>query len=68
MLPYSRPGLVARFIQNGLYSAECVEVEFSEVRRSKRPAEYGGKHPTAAWREPFGFVTRQVRRICCTFV
>jgi hypothetical protein len=45
-----------------------VEVEFSEVRPSKRPAEYGGKHPTAAWREPFGFVTRQVRRICCTFV
>src|SRR5215212_6440697 len=31
------------------YSPECVEGEFSEVRRSKRPTELSRKRPRAAW-------------------
>ena len=32
-------------------------MEFSEVRRSKRPVELGSQHPSAAWRTSFGVET-----------
>jgi hypothetical protein len=42
---------------------KCLEEEFSEVRRSKRPVERGGKHSRAAWREPFSVETRRISSI-----
>jgi hypothetical protein len=41
---------------------------FSEVRRSKRPAEFGGKHPTTALRGTFGVQKRPPGSIRCTFM
>ena len=40
------------------YSPSCRQGGFSEVRRSKRPVERGGKHSRAACRTPFGPETR----------
>jgi hypothetical protein len=50
------------------YSPECGEVEFSEVRGSKRPIICGGKYSTTAWRRRFGVETRRLRTFRCAFV
>jgi hypothetical protein len=44
------------------------KVKFSEVRRSKRPLQRGGKQPKAGWRKPFGVETRRLRIIRCTIM
>src|SRR5688572_4750772 len=47
---------------------ECVEVEFSEVRRSKRSVEVGERHLTPAWREPCDVQKRRLCSVRCTVV
>src|SRR5215203_1832183 len=50
------------------YSAKCVEGLFSEVRRSKRPAEIGSRHPRAAWWHRFRVEMPRPSSIRCSIV
>jgi hypothetical protein len=44
------------------------EVRFSEVRRSKRPAELGSRHPRAAWWHRFGVEMPRPSSVRCTIL
>jgi hypothetical protein len=48
------------------YSPNFVEVEFSEVRCSKRRIRRSAKQSTTAWRHPFGVKTLRLGSSSCT--
>ena len=50
------------------YAPKCVEVEFSEVRRSKRPAKRGSVPSRAAWQHHFGAETPRPSSVRCSVV
>jgi hypothetical protein len=51
-----------------VYSADCVEEEFSEVHGSKQPLRRSGKHSTTACWHPFSVETLQLGSSSCTVV
>ena len=61
-----RPRLLRPFFR--LYSPYCVEWVFSEVRRSKRPAALGSRHPRAAWWHRFGVGMLRPNSVRCSVV
>ena len=48
------------------YTPECVEAEFSEVRRCKRPAKRGSVPSRAAWQHHFGAETPRPSSVRCS--